>query len=115
MFETNGRMSANKPRGRWPKGSGTRPAGDAQQMGWRGPAGMGRLAGRPCKAAGRWAPKHHNRGERCPLTVLNRSDPSERALQPVVAPEQLAIAGDEARGAEDAVRLRRLCFLAQPH
>src|SRR5262245_31339897 len=63
MFETDRRMGANRPRGRWPKRSGTCPAGDAQQMGWRGPAGMGCLAGRPCKGTGRRAPKDHNRGE----------------------------------------------------
>src|SRR5215813_10771176 len=64
LFETNGRMGANKPRGRWPKGSGACPAGDAQQMGWPRSAGMGCLAGRLCKGTGRQAPKDHNHGER---------------------------------------------------
>src|SRR5215470_12975230 len=46
------------------------------------------------------------------LTAADR--PGERALQPVVAPEQLAVGSHKARGAEDAVRLRGLRFCAQP-
>src|SRR5262245_1611346 len=60
----NRRMGANKPRGRRPKGRAHARPGTRKQMVWPGSAGMGCLAGRPCKANGRLAPKDHNRGER---------------------------------------------------
>jgi len=65
VFETDARMSANKPRGRWPKVDGRMPgAGDAEHMGWRGRPRMWRLAKPPCKAAMAAALKDHNRRER---------------------------------------------------
>src|SRR5215470_11363840 len=49
------------------------------------------------------------------LTFLNCSGcPSERLLQPVVAPEQFAIRSHEARGAEDAELLGSLGLIPQP-
>src|SRR5215470_6571632 len=49
------------------------------------------------------------------LTFLTSAGcPGERLLQPVIAPEQLAIRGHESRSAEDAKLLRSLGLIPQP-